>query len=1116
MKKVSTPKDKLWKIMKVCAVQGMMVMVLFGTSIAHPDFGQLLNKKVTIEVNELPLETALQKIESVAGIRFVYSADDLNLSAIVSIFSDGVPLQAVLDQLFEPRRIRYKVHERESTITLKKIRAEKNDAIKLTATQQKDEEPIIVTGTVTDANRQPIAGVNVIVKGTTTGTTTDANGKFSISADGTETLVFSFIGFKSVEASVNGRAVVEVTMEDDVKSLDEVVVNAGYWSVTEKERTGNISRITSEEISKQPISNSVAAMQARMPGIQITQSTGVPGGNFKVRIRGTNSIGSGNDPLYIIDGVPYVSSTLTFNETAGEILGNANPTAAQGTSPLNNINPTDIESIEVLKDAAATAIYGSRGANGVILITTRKGKAGVPKATVSVYHGIARVANFMDLLGTSDYIRIRKEAQSNDNIPPTPANSPDLMVWDTTRYTDWQKELLGGTAQMTDVQASLSGGDAAVQYFFSTGYHRETTVFPGDDSDRRITTHLTVTNASPASRLKSTFSIGYAVDKSDLIRRDLTGDALRLAPNAPALYDENGNLSWVNWNSLNENPVANSKRRYEALNTNLMGNANLSFRIIDNLDIRANLGYTGIAHESTTMSPKSSVDPATLAFAQNQTYFANSSVQNWIAEPQLNWQPVLSDGKFNVLIGSTFLEQSSRGLSQNAFGFTSEALMKNLASAPNRSSATNFYSQYRYAALFGRVNYVWKEKYIVDLTARRDGSSRFGPGKQFANFGAVGAAWLFSEEDFISQALPVLSYGKLRMSYGVTGNDQIGDYAYLDTYRSSTGPYQTTVGLTPVRLSNPDFGWETSRKLEAAMDLGVLDNRLTGSISYYRNRSSNQLIGYPLAPTAGFTNIQGNFPATVQNTGIEFDLASTIVDRSQFKWRTTVNLTLPRNELIEFPGLESSPTYANTYAIGHPLNVRKLYHYTGVNAATGLYTFEDVNGDGVYNIEDRTALKFLGQTAYGGLANTLNYRSFELSLLVQFVKQTGVDFMTFNGLPGVSLNQPTAILERWRQPGDDTDVQRVGTNNNTFTWYQLYQNSDRLIVDASFIRFRNASLSYTLPRGITQKWHASNARIFVMGQNLMTLTKYKGLDPENQNTMLPPLRVITCGLSITF
>ncbi|MBS1682217.1 MAG: SusC/RagA family TonB-linked outer membrane protein [Bacteroidetes bacterium] len=1095
-----------------------LVLLLAILSYHFHAFGggsQLLDQEITIKLANVPFDVALKEIEAVAKVKFVYSLDQLNIKETVTLEASKQKLRDVLNNLLAPLHVKYKVHEKEFSISLKKETGAEGQSLSDPTIKSPVPGKINITGTVTDAaQKQPMPGVNILIKGTTAGTTTDGEGRFSLEAEGSDVLVFSFIGYAPQEVRVNNQTVIDVSLELDVKSLSEVVVHAGYWDVKPKEQTGNIFKVEAKDIEKQPMSNPLAALASRVPGLEVTQQTGVPGGAFKVRIRGTNSIANGNDPLYIIDGVPYTSTSMSFLETSGGILGNPSLAAGQGTSPLNNINPSDIESIEVLKDADATAIYGSRGSNGVILITTKKGSQGKTKVNFNFYSGGARVARQIDLLNSNQYLQMRKEAFLNDKVSPTTANARDLLLWDTTRYTNWQKELIGKTANSTDAQLSISGGEKLTQFSVGGGYHKETTVFPGDFSDQRASIHTSITNTSPNQKLKTIFSVNYANSNTNLLKQDLTSLALLLPPVAPKLYDDSGNLSWVNWSSSYENPLAYTKRQYVAETNNLIGNAAISYAILPQLHFKTSLGYTSTAMKAVTTSPISSQfpDPG----AQNSSSFSNSTFQNWILEPQLNWKPVLEENKFDVLIGTTFLNQTTEGLAQTGYGFSSEALMKNLASAPNRTLGSNYYAQYRYHAVFGRVNYSLKGKYILNFTGRRDGSSRFGPGKQFAFFGAAGSAWIFSEEDFIKSALPFLSFGKLRVSYGSTGNDQLGDYQYLDTYSSSSGSYQGAIGLQPSRLNNPNFAWEISKKFESGLEFGVINNKISGSVSYYQNRSSNQLVGYPLASTTGFSSIQGNFPAIVQNSGVEFELTTANIERSYFSWKTSFNISIPRNKLVAFPNLSAFPAYSNTYVVGQPLGIRKLYHYTGVDPATGTYTFEDVNKDGTYNFEDRQSVRFVGQDFFGGLSNHLQYKGFQVDIQFQFVRQTGNDYFLNFDAPGLIGNVPALVMDRWKQSGDKASVQRFGQSGDPLTAYTRLVSGQQSVGDASFVRLKNLSISYSVSQTWMKKIHVENARLFIQAQNLLTFTKYRGLDPEVPgSSQLPPLQVITGGFHIT-
>jgi TonB-dependent starch-binding outer membrane protein SusC len=1100
------------KLMRITFLQLAIAMILCGVGLARDNYGQgLLDKTITCRYQGQPLQKILDGIEEVAGVRFAYSGSHLYLDDSISLEATNRKLGDVLGQLLTPRNIWF---------------AEENDFIVLSLRQQQEVAPgqvgigtreeanvlVAITGTVTDAaTLQPLPGVNIIVKGTTNGTTTDADGKFVIAANDNDVLVFSFIGFKSIETPVGGRTVIDVPMEADITALQEVEINAGYWTVKKQEQTGNIVKVKAEDIEKQPISNPIAALQGRVAGLEVTQGTGVPGGSFTVRVRGTNSIINGNDPLYIVDGVPYLSTSLSMNATSGNIL------PFPGYSPLNSINPADIESIEVLKDADATAVYGSRGANGVILITTKKGAVGKTKVNVNFYTGAATVSRKMDLLSTPQYLEMRKEAFKNDGVDATAANARDLLVWDTTRYTDWQKELIGGTARTTDAQLSLSGGDKGTQFVMGGGYHKETTVFPGDNADQRVSVHAAINNTSPNQKLKTSLSINYSAISTNLISEDLTYRALTLPPNAPPYYDAEGKLSWTNWSSSFENPLAFTKREYESATNTLVGNAVIAYALLPDLVIKANLGYTDTGAEAVSTRPISSLEPVYAASAQNSSIFSRSSFKNWIVEPQLNWRPRVGEGFLDVLMGTSFMDQTSQGLVQSANGFSSEALMKNIASAPTIASGTNYYSQYRYQAVFGRVNYTLRERYIVNITGRRDGSSRFGPGKQFSVFGAIGSAWVFSKEGFVKNALPFLSFGKLRASYGTTGNDQIGDYQFLDTYGPSQSAYQGTIGLAPRRLYNPDFAWEKNEKLEGGIDLGFINDRVLVGVSYYRNRSSNQLVQIPVAPTTGFTSYQGNFPATVQNIGVEIELNTQNIQTPDFTWSTSLNLTVPANKLVEFPNIEASPDYNNRYVVGEPLQIRKRYHYLGIDPATGRYQFEDVNADGLYDVKDRQTIKFLGQDFYGGLQNSFQYKGFQLDVLFQYVKQQGEDYtIIFNNAPGTQFNQPALVMDRRQKPGDDPKVQLFTTGGTSAIAFTNFLSSVHPAKDASFIRLKNLSFSYSLPPTWARKARMTNVKIFIQGQNLLTLTDYEGLDPEAQVTSLPPLKTLTGGIHLTF
>ena len=962
-----------------------------------------------------------------------------------------------------------------------------------------------ISGSITDGT-SPLPGVTITVKGQQKTVVSDFDGKFTITVSPTDILIFTYIGFKTITMPVDGRSIINIRMQEDATALQEVKINAGYYSVKESERTGSIAKITSAAIEKQPVTNVLATMQGRMAGVSIVQDSGAPGGGFQIKIRGQNSLRSdGNDPLYIIDGVPFSSETIGFSQTSGH--------SPSLTSPLNSINPADIASIEVLKDADATAIYGSRGANGVVLITTKKGKAGKTSVTLNASTSFGKVTRMLDLMNTEQYLAMRRQAFTNDKVTDYPDYEYDVNgTWDGNRYTDWQKKLIGGTAQITNLQGSVSGGNSNTQYLLSTNYRTETTVFPGDFEYDKGSVHFNMNHISDDQKFKLTFSTGYNIQKNEQPAADLTAISRTLAPNAPTLYNEQGNLNWENgtW----DNPLAVLEQKYTARINSLTANSVLTYVILPSLELKTNFGFTDLKNVESRTQPSTMYNPVYGLGSESSAIDINhTSRQSWIIEPQINWRKNIEKGTLEALVGGTFQNQRSNRLFEFGYGFASNNLINDLSSASLRYVYASDESLYKYQAFFGRVNYNWDSRYIINITGRRDGSSRFGPGKQFATIGAIGESWLFSNEGFFKNST-VLSFGKLRASYGTAGNDQIGDYQFLDTYSSSGVSYQGINGLQPTRLYNPNFGWETNKKVEAALETGFFRDRISLTASWYQNRSSNQLVGIPLPGTTGFNSLTANLGATVQNSGLEFTLRTVNFQNKNFEWTTNFNISANRNKLIAFPGLDSSP-YANIYEIGKPLNIRHLYHFTGLNPETGIYNFEDVNGDGfITSLEDKKTIANLTPDFYGGLQNQLTYKGFQLDFLLQFVKQQNFEYLP--GVPGSPLNQLADLTNTWQQDDDHTPYQQLttGLNGDVVSAFYRYSESDGALVDASYIRLKNISLTYDLPLALPK---GVRCRLFLQGQNVLTITPYKSGDPELRfSSYLPPLRVFCGGVQVSF
>ncbi|MCK0160490.1 SusC/RagA family TonB-linked outer membrane protein [Allomuricauda sp. F6463D] len=968
-----------------------------------------------------------------------------------------------------------------------------------------------ITGTVTDMSGKPLAGVNIVVESKNIGAMSELNGSFSIHAGSSDVLVFSMVGYKTLSVPIGGREELFVALEEDVTVLGEVVLNAGYYTVSEREGTGTIEKVSAVEIEKQPLSNPLAALQGRVAGVEINQFSGLPGSNFNIQIRGRNSIRPGaNEPLYVIDGVPFASGSLGEEQASLPLPGGA-------ISPLNNINPSDIESIEILKDADATAIYGSRGANGVVLITTKKGTSGDTKVELHVQTGLGSVTRKLDLLNTAEYLMMRKEAYANDGIDPFPSNAYDVNgTWYPNRQTDWQKALFGRTSYLTDVRGSISGGNASTQFLVSGNYYSQSSVFPGNFSNNKVSVLSNLGHRTKDNRFSVQLSTSFTSNTNDLPGDGLlVFQALQLAPNAPALYTEEGELNWEG--STWRNPLGALNGVYVSKGTTLISNVRLTYKLWGELSLTTNLGYTENHLRELNTVPSTIYDPA-YGIGPESSYAVHNTGErsSWTIEPQLQYQRFFGGLRLTALGGLTFQNQETKRRSQFAFGFTNNSLIENLSAASELYPVADITEQYRYQAFYGRINLSLHERYFVNLTGRRDGSSRFGPDKRYANFTAIGAAWLFGSESFVKEGLPFVSYGKLRGSYGTSGNDKIGEYQYLDTYSFGSQQYQNTIGLYPTRLFNPNFSWEENKKLELALELGLFQDRILLNTNYYRNRSTNQLVGIPLPATTGFSSVNANLGATVENRGWELELLAHLIRKEKFSWTMGLNMTFPKNELLEFPNLEGS-TYVNQYVVGKPLNIAKVYQWNGVDSQTGLYTFEDFNGDGaIASPDDRQLVKELDPSYYGGLTSNLGIGKFTMDLLFQFSKQEGYNFWATGGvLVGRLGNQPKSVLQRWQEGGDMAPVQRFSTGTSQTTQaFRNYGRSDAAISDASFLRLRTVSLSYRLT---DRKVQGFGCELFLRGQNLFTITGFEGLDPETQsNQAVPPLRMVSLGTKLTF
>ncbi len=970
-----------------------------------------------------------------------------------------------------------------------------------------------ISGKVTDEQGKQLPGATVKLKLGKNGAVTDKDGDFVLShVPNTGILVVSFIGYQSSEVPYNSdqNKPLTIQLKADANSLNEVQV-IGYGTTTRRLNTGSVSTISAKEIEDQPVTNVLSALSGQAAGVFVQTTNGLPGGNINIQIRGEGSITAGNNPLYIIDGVPFNSSVGSLTSLSVLSTGAINGQI----SPFNSLNPSDIESISILKDADATAIYGSRGSNGVVLITTKKGKAGKTKVDVNVNEGVTKATNIPKLLSPAQYLHMQNAAYANDGITPSSdpnsdSYAPQLTTWNNTKPMNWAKYLLGGTGHSTNAEATVSGGNKGTSFTISGNYHDEKTYLPGNNRYDRGGIYANLQHTSENEKFFIQLSHSLTLDNNNLVNpaANISYDML-LPPNYP-IFDGTGNYNFY----FGSNPVAEINATDQTHTINLIDNLLIRYTILKDFDFKISSGYNTINVNQTQIFPTVALYPGTTNYAN----FGKNSNQSYIIEPQFTYDLRYKSTTINFLAGGTYQNTISQGETIIASDYSSTELMQNLGSAATYVTSNN-YTQYKYVSVFGRVTYNLNDKYILNATIRRDGSSRFGPGKQFGDFGSVGGAWLWDQETFIKNNLPFISYGKLRASYGLTGNDQITDYQYLSTYSNSGYVYEDIPGLKPSRIANPDFHWETTKKLDLALELGFFKNTILVNIDRYRDLTSDQLVSYNIPSITGFTSYEANLPAVVENSGWEFELITKNIKKNKFSWTTTFNLTLPKNELKSFPNLATS-SYANTLIIGQDISRIYGYQFDGLDN-NGLALYSSKSGtptnspnsatDSYYTIGKKTP------DLYGGIGNTITYGNWSIDILGQFVKQWTVGNLMFT--PGAEGYNNYAITSNyWTPAHTNTSIPKPSTYND-FNYFQSFAN----FFNASYFRIKNVAISYSLPKSWIAKMNIDQARVFLQGENVLSFWNRNNpfLDPESgtfggTTNNLPPVKSFIIGIQTTF
>jgi TonB-linked SusC/RagA family outer membrane protein len=905
-------------------------------------------------------------------------------------------------------------------------------------------------------------------------------------------------------------------------------VAQGYSKTTRRLSTSSVSIVSAEEIARQPVMNPLLALQGKVPGMVVTPTSGYAAAPVEITIRGKGLLSGANpNPLIVIDGTP-----LNVGSNNGVLIGDgpiqgwmATRSPAGSQSQLFGFNPKDIESIEVLKDLGATAIYGSSGANGVILITTKRAKSNTSDLTVDVDYGFQKVMRYFDMLNTQQYLEMRREAYKNDGLTPTPTDAPDLLLWDTTRYTDWQREVFGKTGSSLSASVGYSGGGPQLKARLNANYSTVDGI-TADGKNGAIAVSTAIDFTSNNQKFKASVSAIFNNTVSDMREMPIL---TKLAPNAPPVLDDAGEINFKGYagtNGLIEGSGINNLFKPVETHANaLQTNFNISYQLAKGLLLASNLGYSISNGEAWSLTPIRSQNPA--LNPTGQTIHSRSSSNAFLFEPQLSYNTWIGKGRLSMITGATIKNQKRESLSNMAIGFTNDAMLRSISSAP-ASFSSNTLSPYKYFGVFGRVEYSWDNKYVMNISGRRDGSSRFGPGNRFGNFGSVGIAWIASAEPWIAEALaPVMSMLKFNANYGTSGLDGGSDYQYLTEW--SREGYPVYGGVAPMiskHAVNQDYHWQTAKELNIGMEMGFgKESRVSMSVNYYRKRMGDQLLANPTPIFTGFPTVYGNWNALMQNEGYEAAVSVQLISNKDLNWNMSINGGFNKNKLVSYPGIENSPDYYR-FLVGESPNNVYLLNYLGVDPMTGNYQFEDYNKDGFidagshYNLPPRSfpsdlqKAMFLGPKLTGGMQHMLRYKNFMLNLSFNFRIQNGVDAFRTIQNPGTFGNIPLEIFRnRWQKPGDNAKYARFTT---TYNQPNARTMSNLGYTDASNIRLNNISFSWSLAEKLYRKLGLKGGRIGINAQNIFVITKFEGIDPDIPNfNSMPPVKTIVASISLT-
>ncbi|SHJ03676.1 SusC/RagA family TonB-linked outer membrane protein [Pseudozobellia thermophila] len=993
-----------------------------------------------------------------------------------------------------------------------------------------------ITGTVLDSSGIPLAGVNVLLDGTTTGTQTDFDGNYTITAGSGDVLVFSYIGMKTQSIAVGTSGTIDVTMEEDAASLDEVVV-IGYGSQKKSDLTGAVGSVSADELQERPAASLTQSLSGKMPGVSVSINSGRPGGKSNIRIRGNSSVSLSNDPLFVVDGIILVSTGLANN-----------------SSPIDYINPNDIQSIEVLKDASATAIYGSRGANGVVLISTKRGSQTGGRISYDSYYSLGNLAKKVDVLNSAEFLMIEEVAYQNaekyDAVgfangkytdPTLKRNDPRLFDADGNPLydTDWQDEVTRA-AFTQNHQLSFTGGGEKGSYGAFLGYMDEEGIMK--DSWLKRYSGRFVFDSSIRDWLKVGGSLSYNNQKERIIHDSWVGrNMIENIPIIPVKYPDGSWASNADYPGMEGGPnpvrVGEEYKKYLRTNT-VLGNIFANITLAKGLDFRTSIGVNNVEQKTDEYAGRelNFIGTATNGYATRAT----NEYTSWQFENYLTYTKEIADvHSITGLLGLSWQHINNTGFSARAENFSDDFFgFNNLGAGSVVGTPSSSAFAYGLNSYFGRINYGLQNKYLLTVTGRVDGSSKFGETNRYAFFPSTALAWKVSEENFLKES-STISNLKLRASYGVTGNSEIPAYGALP----GLGNYAYVVndavvnGIGIDRLANPDLKWEKTKQVDAGIEVGLFDGRIAFEADVYRKLTEDMLLNSPVPTSSGYASVFRNI-GSMENKGIEFSLATKNIVNTDFSWSTDFNIAINKNEVIALSGGSDIFSGRTIIREGEPVgSFFGLVHLGtwGTDEADeaakyfrlpGDVKIEDRNNDGVINQADRTIIGKGIPDGYGSLINTFRYKNFELLVDLQF--QYGNDIMYITTRPqenrqGIA-NSLATVLDAWTPENQDTPIAQ---------WRPVsagYDNLDtsHMIQDGSFIRGRNLLLSYNFSTDIAEKLKLSRLKIYTSAQNFFVSTKYQGYDPEVQTSdttfgqgevnfdQYPKPRVFMIGLNATF